>query len=344
VNYTYDDEGRLGTAGSASFTFDCDQRLIGIDTAQFFYDGRGNRLKAIRGGATTYYIYDPWGNLLAEADANGITRKYVYGNGLLALATSSDLYCYHFDATGNTIALTDMAQTVVNSYSYEPFGQVLAQQETVAQPFKFVGRFGVMAEPNGIYYMRARYYDPSVGRFISEDPLGFGGGDVNFFAYVLNDPVNWVDPTGNIRLPALNALSQKAVRLAWQMERQLVATGGRGTRRWTDKEAAQLLSEGKVCGYHGHHINSLAAKPEMAGDPANIAFKTLEEHFAEHGFNWQNPTSGEMINRTLRGAIIGITATALYGVASALDAVATAADYSDPVSAFLAVSAPVDAE
>jgi len=196
LNYTYDDEGRLQAAGSASYTFDCDNRLIGIDTAQFFYDGRGNRLKAIRGGVTTFYIYDPWGNLLAEADSNGITRKYIYGKGLLAMATSSDMYCYHFDATGNTIALTDMAQTVVNSYVYEPFGQVLAQQETVAQPFKFVGRFGVMAEQNGLYYMRARYYDPNVGRFISEDPLGFGGGDVNLLAYVRNNPVNAIDPLG----------------------------------------------------------------------------------------------------------------------------------------------------
>ena len=55
-----------------------------------------------------------------------------------------------------------------------------------------------MAEPNGLYYMRARYYDPSVGRFISEDPLGFGGGDVNLYAYVQNNPVNEVDPDGLI--------------------------------------------------------------------------------------------------------------------------------------------------
>ena len=53
-----------------------------------------------------------------------------------------------------------------------------------------------MAEPNGLYYMRARYYDPSVGRFISEDPLGFGGGDVNLSAYVRNNPVNRIDPNG----------------------------------------------------------------------------------------------------------------------------------------------------
>ena len=53
-----------------------------------------------------------------------------------------------------------------------------------------------MAEPNGLYYMRARYYDPTVGRFISEDPLGFGGGDVNLYAYARNNPVNRIDPLG----------------------------------------------------------------------------------------------------------------------------------------------------
>lgn len=53
-----------------------------------------------------------------------------------------------------------------------------------------------MTEPNGFYYMRARYYDPNVGRFISEDPIGFEGGDVNLYAYVGNNPVSWIDPSG----------------------------------------------------------------------------------------------------------------------------------------------------
>ena len=66
----------------------------------------------------------------------------------------------------------------------------------LSQPFKYVGQYGVMAEDNGFYYMRARYYDPKVGRFISEDPIGFDGGDVNLYAYVLNNPVNEIDPNG----------------------------------------------------------------------------------------------------------------------------------------------------
>lgn len=104
-------------------------------------------------------------------------------------------YCYHSNPTGSTAALTDMSGSVVNSYAYDPFG-VPARNETVPQPFMFVGQYGVMFEPEDIYYMRARYYDPNVGRFISEDPLGFGGGDVNLFAYVTNNPVSRIDPFG----------------------------------------------------------------------------------------------------------------------------------------------------
>jgi RHS repeat-associated protein len=198
LSYAYDGEGQLASAGATAHSFDHHHRLVGIGgTTQFSYDGRGNRLQAVRAGLTTRYIYDHWGNLLAEADgSNQITRKYIHGRGLLAVATSAARYCYHFNAIGNTVALTDMSQNVVNSYAYDPFGTVLNQAETVSQPFKFVGRYGVMAEPNGLYYMRARYYDPTVGRFISEDPIGFAGGDVNLYAYVQNDPVNRRDPYG----------------------------------------------------------------------------------------------------------------------------------------------------
>ena len=67
---------------------------------------------------------------------------------------------------------------------------------TSNEPFQYVGKYGVMSEPNGLYYMRARMYDPSVGRFISEDPKSFDGGDVNLMAYVQNNPIMGIDPLG----------------------------------------------------------------------------------------------------------------------------------------------------
>lgn len=198
-SFSYDNEGRLNAGYGSSYTYDNEHRLVGMGGAiQFQYDGSGNRLQATRNGTVTRYIYDAAGNLLAEADQNNaITRYYIHGKGLLAMATpSNQLYCYHYNAGGSTMAMTNASQTMVNRYAYDPFGNIVNRQETVSQPFTFVGRFGVMTEPNGFYYMRARYYDPKVGRFISEDPIGFDGGDVNLYAYVLNNPVMGIDPSG----------------------------------------------------------------------------------------------------------------------------------------------------
>jgi YD repeat-containing protein len=149
-SFGYDDEGQLSTGYGVSYTFDYEHRLTGIGSSdQFYYDGAGNRLQATRSGVTTRYIYDAAGNLLAEADgSNTILRYFVHGLGLLAMVTpSNQVYCYHFNAVGSTIAMTDQNQTVVNKYAYDPFGEILAQEEAFLQPFKFVGQFGVMTEP-----------------------------------------------------------------------------------------------------------------------------------------------------------------------------------------------------
>jgi RHS repeat-associated protein len=214
--FTYDDEGQLSSGYGATYSFDYEHRLAGIGTpTQFSYDGAGNRLQATRDGVVTRYIYDATGNLLAEADgSNNILRYYIYGLGLLAMVTpANELYCYHFNDIGSVTAMTDNSQytSIWNAYAYEPFGKVLDEYEccSMTTPFKFVGQSGVMNESNGFYYMRARYYDPSVGRFISEDPIGFDGGDVNLMAYVGNNPVNWVDPLGLGGKPALQEPNSK---------------------------------------------------------------------------------------------------------------------------------------
>ncbi|MCK9274061.1 MAG: hypothetical protein M0P57_03120 [Syntrophales bacterium] len=198
--FGYDDEGQMISKGGTAYNFDYEHRLTDTDGGAFrySYDGTGRRLEAIRSTEATRYIYDASGNLLAEADGNNtITRYYIHGLGLLAMATpAGELYCYHFNATGSTIAVTDDNQNTVNRYSYTPFGEIIEEQETIPQPFKYIGRHGVMHEPNGLYYMRARYYDPATGRFISEDPIGFEGGDVNLYAYTGNNPVNLTDPFG----------------------------------------------------------------------------------------------------------------------------------------------------
>jgi RHS repeat-associated protein len=197
----YDAEGQLSKKGSITCTFDDAHRMTATSSGSstFYYDGANRRLKAVRNGVTRRYIHDALGNLLAEADGSGVILRYfIYGKGLLAAvdASTGALYCYHFDATGNTVAMTNASQAVVNQYAYTPFGEIAAKSETWAQPFTYVGQYGVFQESDNIYYMRARYYDASVGRFISEDPKGLGGGDVNLYVYVRNNPLMFIDPLG----------------------------------------------------------------------------------------------------------------------------------------------------
>jgi RHS repeat-associated protein len=161
-------------------------------TLNYRYDGLGNRVAKIENGAEMRYVSG-----LAETDAAGnITSYYVYGLGLISKITpTNQAYYYRFDGIGSTIAMTDSSGNIVNKYAYDAFGKVLDQIEVISNPFKFVGGFGVMDEGNGLLYMRARYYDPEIGRFISKDPIGFVGG-LNLYTYVGNNPINWIDPLG----------------------------------------------------------------------------------------------------------------------------------------------------
>jgi len=200
TDFTYDDEGQTVSKNSATYAFDYEHRLTDIsggNSAHFTYDGKGNRLQASRNSVVTKYIYDASGNLLAETDSsNNIKKYYIYGRGLLAMVKpTGETYTYHYNGIGSTIAMTDMDKNIVNKYSYTPFGLLANQEQNIPQPFKYAGKHGILYESNGLYYMRARYYDPQTRRFISEDPLGLDAG-VNLYAYAFNNPISYVDPLG----------------------------------------------------------------------------------------------------------------------------------------------------
>ncbi len=99
------------------------------------------------------------------------------------------------DALGSTIGFVNSGGSIATSYGYEPFGKTSRSGSSTTNPYAFAGR---ELDASGLYFMRARYYNPLLSRFISQDPLGLGGGQVNFFAYVGNSPMNFVDPTGEV--------------------------------------------------------------------------------------------------------------------------------------------------
>src|SRR5204862_363649 len=122
----------------------------------------------------------------------------------LGLTSPDGTFFLTADALGSTVATTDTSGNAVTAYTYDPFGATTTTNPAFPNPFQFTGREndGVA----GVYYYRARYYHPGLARFISEDPIGFGGGDVNLYGYVDNNPLIFRDPSGQI-IPILVVLA-----------------------------------------------------------------------------------------------------------------------------------------
>jgi len=102
-------------------------------------------------------------------------------------------YYYHADGLGSITGLSDATGTMVQTYGYDAFGNVTISG-SVSQPFMFTGR--EYDAETSMYFYRARYYDPVVGRFVTKDPIGFAGGDVNLYNYVAGNPISLTDPDG----------------------------------------------------------------------------------------------------------------------------------------------------
>jgi RHS repeat-associated protein len=209
-NYTYDKNGslleKITADGTTTYAWDYDNRLVNVVTSdgtvtEFAYDPLGRRIlkRVTDNGASTamHYFYDN-GNILFEYDDAGtIGNRYTHGLGTdehLRVDTGKGKYYYHADGLGSTIAVTDTAGTVVQTYQYDSFGNLKDQKNRVKQPYTYTGR--EWDKEIGLYYYRARYYDPMDGRFISKDPIGFKGGDVDLYGYVHSNPMNKKDPKG----------------------------------------------------------------------------------------------------------------------------------------------------
>ncbi|MBI5634638.1 MAG: DUF1566 domain-containing protein [Nitrospirae bacterium] len=202
--FTFDNRGNIAAGSGNTFSFDYANRLtgatVGGTTYSYLYDGFGNRIARTQAGTQTRYVLDINGDMsdvLAETDSSGtIQNYYIYGHGLISKITSGGLrYVYHYDSLGNTVAVTDSTGAVVEQYGYDEFGKA-TPAASYSNPFRYVGKYGVMDEGNGLLFMRARYYDVENGRFISKDPIGFEGGDLNLYAYVGGNPVVGIDPEG----------------------------------------------------------------------------------------------------------------------------------------------------
>ena len=171
----------------------------GDTTRSFTYDAAGQRLTKAANGQTRRHLYQDK-NLLAVLDGEGAVQEYniLEDDGSIICGqrgTTADKYWYRQDIRGSITNIIDNAETVKKSYTYDAFGNT-AQSGSFQNSFAYTG--AVLDEETGLYYMNARYYDPSTGRFVSQDSYrGESEGLWHLYAYCDSDPVNFTDPTGH---------------------------------------------------------------------------------------------------------------------------------------------------
>jgi RHS repeat-associated protein len=206
--YRYDDEGNLtrktelASGNITNYEWDYRNRLSKVSSAgqivDYQYDAEDRRVgKVINGVTKEKYIYDGQGIALVVDAAGVITEHYLYGAGVdnvLAREANGAVTWSLGDRQGSVVDLVNEQGAILNHFVYDSFGNRTGST-TADFRFGYTGR--ELDTETGLYYYRARYYDSAVGRFISEDPIGFSAGDTNLHRYVGNNATNYTDPSGN---------------------------------------------------------------------------------------------------------------------------------------------------
>ena len=198
---TYDGNGNMTYDGLSTFKYDVLNRLVsstGFRTINMAYDPKGRLFQSVGPNDSSQFLYDG-DALVAEYDTSGnLKRRYVHGSGVdeplvgyEGATVSASLRRYYFaDQQGSVVATSDSAGNETQLNTYDPYG-VPASGNT--SRFQYTGQIYL---PDLMqYYFKARIYNPRIGRFLQTDPIGYKD-DIDFYAYVGNDPMNRVDPLG----------------------------------------------------------------------------------------------------------------------------------------------------
>jgi RHS repeat-associated protein len=213
TSYAYDQAGRqiskTDANGTTTYTWIDNDRMAAVSgpngTVSYTYDAEGSRIKTDDTQGAKWYLIDkqlPYGQVIAEyADGGSLTCDYVYGLERISQSRGASKHFYGADGQGSVRQLTDNSGEVTDTWTYTAFGEELARTGNTLNEFRYVGE---QWDANvGLYYNRARWMDPSTGRFTSVDPYG---GDpqspvsLHRYLYANGNPSNVTDPTGEFSI------------------------------------------------------------------------------------------------------------------------------------------------
>lgn len=227
----YDANGNLASkacpGGTTTYTWDARGRLIAIAgpglTASFKYDALGRRVQRVVNGLRTGYLYDGV-QALAEFGANeaALLTGLAIDEAIGRFAASGERTMLT-DALGSVVAEARADQTIATAYGYSPYGETVRSGEDGGNSNQYTGREN---DGTGLYYYRARYYDPVLGNFVADDPIGLRSGETNLYGFVGQDPANRIDPLG------LKGLVSQKIDALWR-EANSLADQGQDLNAWS---------------------------------------------------------------------------------------------------------------
>jgi RHS repeat-associated protein len=201
----YDANGNIQNDGVASYSWNARNQLSGRGATSFQYDAYGRRTLNAAG---KNLLYEGWDVGQELSGSTPVTNRVLGGvDEFFSRVDSGVASSPITDALGSVLALTNSSGKVTTQYGYDPFGNATNYGGTSTNVFQYTGR---ESDGNGLYFYRARYYSPGLGRFVSEDPARFWGDSTNFYAYVGNEPTDFSDPDGLCKEPSRFVICAKA--------------------------------------------------------------------------------------------------------------------------------------
>ncbi len=305
----YDEQDRLRAWGTTTFEYQASgelaRKVAANGTTAYDYDARGNLRKAVLpGGTELTYTVDGFNRRTAVRKGTSVTARYVYGEatgpsaevsptGTVVtrfvygarpnvpeyMVRANTVYRFVLDSRGSVRAVVNtQTGAVAQRIDYDEFGRVLDDTNPGFQPFGFAG--GLYDRDTGLVHFDARDYDPEVGRFTAKDPIGFDGGDTNLYAYAFNDPVSFVDPSGNFIPIAIAA----AVVGGGLINGAIQAAGAAASGCATTGDLLSAFGQGFVSGslgtLAGIAVTTGTGNPIAGGIAAGLVTETISQGFA----------------------------------------------------------------
>jgi RHS repeat-associated protein len=301
VTYTHDPNGNLTNDGTTTYTYDEENRLTTATkpgtTASYTYDAFNRRVSKTVNGIITYFLHDNDEDIAEYSSTGTLQAEYVYGPELdevLTMDRGAQRYYYSHDGLGSVTEITNSSGAVAESYTYDPYGNPSITVSSIGNPWRFTGRY--FDEETGIYEYRNRMYSSKIGRFLQRDLMEYED-SMNLFQYVLNNPVNNIDPYGELTIPfigwidvgesagqsALEYWANKAARTNNPFAGGFYNTMGAFAALWTpctsDKTATTLSIGAGI----GRYLGRPFYQYYPAGNP------TYSSPYLTRGWGWKAP-------------------------------------------------------